>query len=185
MQLASLTLAIAALAVAAFVVMSVGLGHLFGATPASSPIVIGGSPLLDRPAPPVALNTDGGQTISLASLRGQPVIVNFWASWCIPCKQEFPLFAAARHRYRGEGLEILGVVYKDTPASARAFMTDEQANWPMLLDPTGAVAAAYGVHLVPQSYFVDRAGIVRWVSFGSPLTAAALDDILARILGPT
>lgn len=146
--------------------------------------MIGGSPLLGRPAPQVALQTDDGLPISLASLRGRPVIVNFWASWCIPCKQEFPLFVAARQQYAAEGLEILGVVYKDTPDAARTFMNAEHAAWPMLIDPSGKVAAAYGVQLVPQSYFVDRAGIVRWVSFGSPLTGQALDDILSRILGP-
>lgn len=162
----------------------VHLGPAAGAGASDTPIVIGGSPLLDQPAPAIDLRTDSGQTVSLATYLGRPVIVNFWASWCIPCKQEFPLFVAAMTRHQAAGLQILGVVYKDSAANARAFMTAQGATWPALLDPKGTAAAAYKVAAVPQSYFIDRQGVVRWVSFGSPLTGAALDDILSKILGP-
>lgn len=144
--------------------------------------VIGGSPLLDRPAPPIVLRNDAGRQISLASYRGRPVIVNFWASWCLPCKQEFPLFKQASVSHASAGLEIIGIVYEDTATSARAFMTAQGATWPMLLDPSGKVASAYHVTAIPVTFFVDRSGIVRYVSFGPP-PSETLDEELARILG--
>ncbi|HEX5466172.1 MAG TPA: TlpA disulfide reductase family protein [Candidatus Limnocylindrales bacterium] len=145
-------------------------------------IVIGGSPLLDKPAPGFTLATDSGQEVSLAAYRGRPVIVNFWASTCVPCTVEFPLFKAALTAHADDQLTILGVVYKDTASAARAFMTQEDATWPMLLDPGSKIAAAYKVEAIPMSFYVDPQGIVRYVSFGPP-PAGTIDEELARMLG--
>ncbi|MGH2467821.1 MAG: TlpA family protein disulfide reductase [Candidatus Limnocylindrales bacterium] len=167
----------------AFVALTMDLGRAPGGGAGSAtPIVIGGSPLLDRPAPAIDLSTDTGQDVSLASLRGRPVIVNFWASTCIPCRTEFPLFKAALASHAADRLTILGVVYKDATSAARTFMTAEGADWPMLLDPDGTVAAAYGVEAIPMSFYVDPAGIVRYVSFGPP-PAGTIDEELARMMG--
>ncbi|MGZ6296267.1 MAG: TlpA family protein disulfide reductase [Candidatus Limnocylindrales bacterium] len=143
--------------------------------------VVGGPPLVGKPAPAFELLDDQGRIVRLADYAGRPVIVNFWASWCGPCREEFPLLRGARAAHAADGLEILGVVFKDTPASARAFMGAEDAGWPMLLDPDGRAAAAYGVLGVPQSFYIDGAGVVREVSFGPP-PSGSLDALLAHIL---
>ena len=108
-----------------------------------------------------------------ADLRGRPLIVNIWASWCVPCRDEFPLLVGANGEYRDEGLAVLGIVHRDTPEAARRFAAEQGATWPMLLDPDeSAYRALIGIG-VPQTYFVDPEGIVRWVNFG-PFSADGL-----------
>jgi cytochrome c biogenesis protein CcmG, thiol:disulfide interchange protein DsbE len=153
-----------------------------GATPGSSPIVIGGSPLLDKPAPAIELMALDGNAVSLADYAGRPVVVNFWAPWCIPCREEFPVFVAAREAYAAQGLEILGVVYKDSASAAQAFADDHAAEWPMLADPGEKVYTAYtGFGGVPMTVFIDGGGTVRAVSYG-PLSEAGFADQVSTIL---
>jgi cytochrome c biogenesis protein CcmG/thiol:disulfide interchange protein DsbE len=119
--------------------------------------------------------------VSLSDLAGRPVILNFWASWCVPCRQEFPVFVAGRAAHADAGLEILGVVYKDDAGNARRFATDNGATWPLLLDPGERTYAAYLGFGVPYSVFIDAQGVVRGVSFGE-VTEAGFADQVARIL---
>lgn len=179
-----LILAAAAALVVIGVVAFVPLGTRpeASAGPGGSPIVVGGSPLLDKPAPPIELATLDGEPIALADYVGRPVVVNFWASWCVPCRDEFPLFVEARATYAPQGLEILGVVYKDNAASAQAFADDQGAAWPLLADPGEQVYADYaGFGGVPMTVFIDGEGIVRAVSYG-PLSEAGFADQVRRIL---
>jgi cytochrome c biogenesis protein CcmG/thiol:disulfide interchange protein DsbE len=150
-------------------------------TPASSVIQIG-SPLVGKPAPGLVGTTLEGMPFDLASLRGSPVLVNFWASWCVPCRDEFPLLAAAEQRHSADGLKIVGVLFKDDAAPARAFVAQEKADWPTVADPDGTIARPWDVLAPPQTYFVDRAGVVRDLQIGQVQDAAALDAILAEIL---
>lgn len=145
--------------------------------------VVGGHPLVGKPAPDFTLRSLDGASVHLADLRGRPVIVNFWASYCEPCKVEFPLFRAARAAHAGDGLEIVGVTRaNDDLSAARAFAAAQDAAWPLLEDPGDATAEVYGAaSAVPVSFYVDRAGIVRAVSFGPP-ASGVLDDQLAKIL---
>ncbi|MDQ3871233.1 MAG: TlpA family protein disulfide reductase [Chloroflexota bacterium] len=143
--------------------------------------MVGRSQLLDRPAPDFSLSDLDGRPTRLADYRGRPVIVNFWASWCVPCRTEFELFRDARTAHGGERLEILGVIYQDSPEAARRFVAQRHAAWPALVDPGGAVAAAYGVLGIPISFYLDRDGIVRAVSYGPP-PSNVLDEQLDKIL---
>ena len=116
------------------------------------------SPLVGRPAPPFSLTSLDGSTVSLADLRGRPLIVNFWASWCLPCRAEAPLLQRAAADFAGRGVEVLGIVYQDSAENARAFMHEYGQTYPGLLDPDGRTALDYGVFGIPETYFIDRGG---------------------------
>jgi cytochrome c biogenesis protein CcmG, thiol:disulfide interchange protein DsbE len=173
-----LPLAVVGLIVA--LVVAIGVVILINRPPVTE-IEIPGSGLLNRPAPDFELQRLDGGSLRLSDLRGRPVIVNFWASWCIPCREEFPLLAVARDEHAGQGLEIVGIVHNDSVDSARRFAQDHGADWPMVNDPDDVAWRAYGGQLLPLTFFVDRDGIVRAVSFGPP-PPTVLDDYLGRIL---
>jgi cytochrome c biogenesis protein CcmG/thiol:disulfide interchange protein DsbE len=108
-----------------------------------------------------------GTSVDLSSLRGKPVIVNFWASWCTPCRDEFPLFAAKLAELGPtDGLQVIGVLYKDQPELARQFLADTGASWPTVDDPDGTLARVYRVAAPPQTYFIDKDGVLRAIQIG-------------------
>ena len=105
--------------------------------------------------------------VSIEELRGTPVVLNLWASWCTPCREEFPMFKEKLEALGPtDGLQVVGVLYKDQPDLARAFLDDFGASWPSIDDPDGAVAAAYRVVAPPQTYFIDKDGILRGIQIG-------------------
>jgi cytochrome c biogenesis protein CcmG/thiol:disulfide interchange protein DsbE len=176
--------ALLAIIVVVAVVLSAPLARSPGDGPLPSEVLVGGSPLLGKPLPDIALRDLDGAPVRLADFRGHPLIVNIWGSWCIPCRAEFPQLVGANGEYRDEGLQMVGIVRKDSAESARAFAAQQGATWPMLLD-TDEVAwrALIGVG-VPQTYFVDADGIVRWVNIG-PFSPPGLAYGLSRILPST
>ena len=133
------------------------------------------------PAPPLAGTTLDGATIDLASFRGRPVIVNFWASWCLPCRNEFPLLKSAVAKYGADGLTIVGTIFLDDEDDARSFAAFSGATWPSLTDPTRGHARDWRVVAPPQTYFIGRDGIIASRQIGE-LTQADLDRQLAAIL---
>jgi cytochrome c biogenesis protein CcmG/thiol:disulfide interchange protein DsbE len=153
------------------------LFHGFGRDPREIP-----SPLIGKPAPSFSLVTLDGKTLTTDQLRGRPYVLNFWASWCIPaCVDEHPVLLQAEQRY-GDGVQIVGVIYNDSPGAARAFLDRYgDGGWPQLTDAGGRLAIDYGVTGPPESYFVDAAGIVRAKQFG-PLTMAAMDQRFSALL---
>ena len=90
-----------------------------------------------EPAPAITGTTLDGAPFDLASLRGRPVVVNFWASWCGPCRDEFPLFQAQLEQEGGRGLQLVGVLYEDDPEAARDFASEFGMTWPSVTDPSG------------------------------------------------
>ncbi len=139
------------------------------------------SPLIGRTAPAFRLESLDGTTIDLADLRGRPVVVNFWASWCIPCRDEAPLLAAAQQRYAPRNVAFLGVVYQDSAASAQAFVDRYAIAYPSLLDPDGRTALDYGVYGIPETYFIAADGTIRDKQIG-PLDAASLERQIGAAL---
>jgi cytochrome c biogenesis protein CcmG/thiol:disulfide interchange protein DsbE len=143
------------------------------------------TPLLGRSAPALSGTTLTGQPFDLAGLRGRWVVVNFFASWCPPCRQEeaeLVTFAFA-HRQPG-GAALVGVVYDDSAAAARSFLVSSGATWPALADPDGAASVAFGVRAPPETFIVSPAGTVV-AHLDGPVTAAGLDYWLERAQGGT
>jgi len=133
-------------------------------------------------APAFTLSDLDGNPVSLADLRGRPVVVNFWASWCGHCREEFPLLASAAATHRDAGLAVVGIVFRDGAEPAREFMARFGATWPAAMDPDETVASQFGIIWPPDTFFIDRNGVVTSRQIGQ-LTSADLDRGLASILG--
>lgn len=131
-------------------------------------------------------------TIDLPALRrpgrvrigdgpGAPVLLNFWASWCIPCREEFPALRRVERIYGGRGLRVVGVTFRDSRADAVRFATAERATWTLAYDGSGTAAQAYGVRAAPQTVLIDRRGVIveRW--YGRP-SASRVDAAARRLL---
>jgi cytochrome c biogenesis protein CcmG/thiol:disulfide interchange protein DsbE len=123
-----------------------------------------------NPAPPIAGTALDGTAIDLAAYRGHPVVVNFWASWCVPCREEFPLFKD-RLATLGptDGLQMIGVLYKDDAAPASQFTGEFGATWPTVTDADGKIAKDYRVVAPPQTYFIDANGVLQGIQIGEVL----------------
>jgi cytochrome c biogenesis protein CcmG, thiol:disulfide interchange protein DsbE len=142
---------------------------------------VGGHPLFGQPAPEIDLATFDGERMTLSSLRGRPVLVNFWATWCSPCRAEFPLMVQAYAEHADEGLVILGILSDDLVENGRRFAADQGATWPMLYDADDEAWTAYMGLGKPTSFFIDPDGIVRAFSLG-PFSEEGLERQLATIL---
>lgn len=129
------------------------------------------SPLLGKPAPSFSLRTLDGKPISLSALRGHPVVLNFWASWCESCKVEHRYLVDAWRRFGSQGVDFVGITFKDSTPDARGFLKARGAVWPSLRDPGESTAIDYGVSGVPETFLIDRRGVIRFKSTG-PVTPA-------------
>lgn len=121
----------------------------------------GGSPL-DVPAPGFALPTRDGASIGLAELRGQVVMINFWASWCGPCRQEFPVLDQIYRKYRPMGFALLAVNVESDRSDAERFLAATPVSFPIAWDADNTVSGIYGVSAMPTTVIVDRKGRVRF-----------------------
>ena len=179
--MSSITRRVAALLAAVVIAVAGCGGASTSAGPNGSPVIIG-SPLIGKPAPPLAGTTLDGAPFDLAAHRGSPVLVNFWASWCGPCREEFPLLEDAAARHAAEGLVVVGSLYKDEADAARSFVVEQEATWPTVTDPDRTIGSAWKVLAPPQTFFIDRDGVIRDVQVGQIRDAAELDRLLASIL---
>jgi len=137
------------------------------------------APAIGHPAPEVSLTTTAGETFALSALRGKPVVLNFWATWCPPCRAELPELQAAHERYAGEVI-IAGVNQAEPPASVIAFAGQVGLSFPLPLDVRGDVSRQYAVRSLPTTFFIDRDGIIRRIQIG-PVTEATLAQALQVI----
>jgi len=125
------------------------------------------TPLIGKPAAPFTLPTFEGGQVSLDALRGRVVVVNFWASWCYPaCYEEAPTLARGWEAYHDRGVMMIGINIQDKPEPAKKFLTQFNHTFPNAPDPVGQVAVDYGVYGVPETFFIDRRGRIRFKQVG-------------------
>ena len=143
------------------------------------------SPLVGRPALPFALTTYEGAPVSLEAHRGHVVLLNFWASWCYPaCYEEAPVLESAWRVYRERGLVVIGIDIQDTEAAGRRFIQQFGLTFPNAPDPKGKVSIDYGVYGVPETFLIDRRGLIRDKKVGA-VTEAYIKEKVEALLQET
>ena len=130
-----------------------------------------------RPSP---ARPSTARTFDLAASAGKPVVINFWGPSCVPCRDEFPLLEQKLAQHAADGLVVVGVLTDDPPDPARDFVAQYGATWPTVVDPDKSIKTAYRVAARPQTYFVDRTGVIRSIQVGE-LTDADFERQYARI----
>ena len=147
-----------------------------------SPAVTSGeaSPEVGAAAPEFTLTSISGKTVSLEEQRGKVVLINFWATWCPPCRQEMPGLMAAYEEYQGD-LEVMAVDHNETADLVQEFVDFLGIElFDPLLDPTGQIADLYHVNSFPTSFFVDEEGVIRYIHIGL-LNESQLDTYLTQL----
>jgi peroxiredoxin len=117
----------------------------------------------DQPAPTFSLPSRGGATIDLSQYKGQVVMINFWASWCVPCRQEMPLLESIYKKYKPLGFTLIGVNVEPDQKEAENFLKQTPVSFPVLFDAKSQVSGLYNVQVMPTTVFIDRKGKVRLV----------------------
>jgi cytochrome c biogenesis protein CcmG/thiol:disulfide interchange protein DsbE len=134
-------------------------------------------------APDFALQTPNGETLTLSALRGQVVVVNLWASWCPPCREEMPALEHVYQDMPADGVEFLAVntTYQDSLSDATSFADRFGLTFPVLLDLKGDVARRYELRALPSTFFIDKDGVIRKVVIGGPMSESTIRAIIADL----
>jgi len=146
--------------------------------------VAGSFPFIGKPAPDFTLPTPDGAEVSLSDFRGQPVLINFWASWCIPCRDEMPELVRAYEAHKSEGFVVLGLnlTYSDSLPSVQAFADEFNIPFPVLLDEEAVVSGKiYQIPGLPTSVFIKRDGTIERIQVGV-MNGEQVDQFVEEIL---
>ncbi len=162
-------------------VVFVGLPSAQSAGATASGGTAAAAPIVGSPAPDFKLQNIAGQAVTLSGLKGKPVLINFWATWCGPCRIEMPAIEAAYQQHRAEGFTVLAVDADEPLDIVAAFVKELGLSFEVLLDPGNIVNDVYRVRAYPTSYFVNRNGVVAVLQIGS-MTESQLNKNLEIIL---
>lgn len=133
-------------------------------------------------APDFTLEALDGESVRLAQLRGEVVLINFWATWCPPCRDEMPAIQEAYDEHRDEGLVVLAVNLMESDAQVKDFVEETRLTFPILMDSRGSVAKRYRVQSLPTTYFVDRFGVIQDIAIGGPMSRSLIEGTLTDLL---
>jgi peroxiredoxin len=168
------------------IILILGLAWIFVSADRSGNSTAGRIPAPQKGflAPDFELQTLTGETIKLADLRGQAVVINLWTTWCPPCREEMPTLEKMYKEYQDQGLVILGVnmTYQDDPQAILTFVQKYGLTFPILLDETEQVGNVYQLKSLPSSYFTKRDGTINDIVIGGPMTEALLRTRIEAIL---
>lgn len=128
------------------------------------------------------LQTLDGKTVKLSDLRGKPVLLNFWATWCGPCRFEMPFLQQIKDSYSAKGLVLLAVDIGENSATVQKFMTDLNLSLTVPMDTTAKVAKSYSILNIPSTFLIDKDGIIRGKVVGAFLNKAAIENELKKIM---
>jgi len=158
-------------------VMTIALLLMIAGCQPSSELTTGMSP-----APDFALQDLEGQTVTLSDLRGSPVMLNFWATWCGYCVEEMPYIQQIYEERQDMGLVILAINIKETHAKAQEFMERNSLSFTVLLDTDGAISLKYNVSGIPVTFFIDKDGIIQARKTGAFRNTAEIENYLDLIM---
>ncbi len=139
------------------------------------------SALIGEPAPDFSLYSLDGQVMSVAEHIGKPVMINFWASWCEPCRSEMPLLDQKAQQYAAQGLTVLAVNLGESEKTVEGFRDEYGLSFPILLDKDDTVSAQYAIEPIPSTFFIDRTGRVQNVYIGE-LDEESAEENIQKIL---
>ncbi len=139
------------------------------------------APEIGRLAPNFTLVDLEGNTVTLSDFQGKTVFVNFWATWCPPCRAEMPEMEAVYQEYKDKDVVVIGVDIQEPEDVVRQFVEQGGYSWTFVLDTSGEVAANYRITAIPTSFFIDREGIIQVVNIGA-MTKRAMENKLAETM---
>ena len=137
---------------------------------------------IGAPAPDFELSLVDGRRVSLSDLKGRAVVLNFWATWCPPCRAEMAALDQAQAGLEDRGVVVLGVNQRESESIVAGFVREQGLAFPIALDPAGIANEAYRVAALPTTYFIDRDGIIRDVVYGGPMTRALIESKAAALV---
>jgi peroxiredoxin len=140
-----------------------------------------GATEVGKPAPDFQLNTLDEQTVSLSEFRGEPVLVNFWTTWCGPCNTELPFIQQIYEEWQGKGLVVLAINIGESPSDVAEFIQGQGLSFPILLDTNTNTARGYDIQEIPTTFFIDKDGIIQHIKFGAFHSQEEIESILNQL----
>jgi len=132
-------------------------------------------------APNFTLKLVGGGDFHLSDYKGRPVLINFFASWCLPCREEMPVLEKIAHEYESKGVVFLGIAIDDTEQKIKDFVAKYGVTFPVGLDKTAAIQKSFGLYGIPTTYFIDKQGVINYSHSGS-VTEELMQHELDKLL---